>query len=150
MSGAADVARTGMRLEMRVRAILVVVCGIVLRAPAAYAQCVEFEDPSELFSLSDAVFVGTVVGVEPTGIQGDHVIASIATLTPERIWKGRPGRRVQVGSDVPFEVGTKYVVFAAGRRPPLSLSISCRWAELVDQAKRKMDWLSRRRSRAVG
>jgi hypothetical protein len=133
---------------MKPGAILFSLCGIVLMPLFARAQCVEFEDPAELFRLSDAVFVGTVVATEPTGAQGSHVIVSIATLRPERTWKGRPGREVRVGSDVPFEVGKKYVVFAAGR--PLSVSILCRWAENIDRAKRKLDWLARRRSQAAG
>ena len=133
---------------MKSGAILLLLCGSVLMPRIARAQCVEFADPAELFMRSDAVFVGTDVAIEPTGAHGWHVIVSIATLKPERTWKGRPGPEVRVGSDVPFEVGKKYVVFAAGR--PLSSSIECRWAELVGRAKRKMDWLARRRSQAAG
>ena len=132
---------------MKPGAILHLLCGIVLTPLIARGQCVEIEDPAELFMLSDAVFVGTVVAIEPTGAQGSHVIVSIATLRPERTWKGPPSREVRIGSDVPLEVGKKYVVFAAGR--PLSVSIPCRWAEVVDRAKRKLDWLARRRSQAA-
>jgi hypothetical protein len=42
---------------MRSGAILFFSCGIVLMPLMAHAQCVEFEDPAELFKLSDAVFV---------------------------------------------------------------------------------------------
>ena len=120
-------------------------CGIVFLPSVARAQCVEFKDPAELFKLSDAVFVGTAVATEPTGAQGSDEMVSIATLSLERTWKGQSGRQVRVATDIPFEVGKKYVVFAAGH--PLTASIRCRWAELVGEAERKLNWLGRRRSR---
>ena len=127
-------------------AVLVILGVLSLTPPIrAYAQCIEFDRPAKLFALSDLVFVGTVLTSEPTGVEGDHVIVSIATFRLERSWKGRLDREVRVGSDLSFEVGRKYVVFAAGK--PLSTTILCRWAERVDRAKRKLDWLASKRSR---
>jgi hypothetical protein len=133
-----------------VRAVLILLGAIVFASStrAAYGQCVVFDKPEELFARSDAVFVATVVTNEPTGTQGAHEIVSIARLRVERSWKGRLGREVRVGSDTPFEVGKKYVVFAGGK--PLSTSILCGAAEPVDRAKRKLDWLATKRGRTAG
>ena len=112
---------------------------------AASAQCVIFEDPAEAFKIADMVFVGRVVSNEPTGNSGSHVTTHIATFRLERSWKGPPDRQIRVGSDAPLEVGKRYVVFAAGK--PLFSSIQCDWAIAVERAKRKLDWLSTKRSR---
>jgi len=109
----------------------------------ASAQCVIFDKPEDLFARADVVFVGTVVGNASTGATGDHSIVDIATLRVERSWKGRPGREVRVGADRPFEIDKKYVVFAAGK--PLSTSILCRWAELEERARTKLEWLAKRK-----
>jgi hypothetical protein len=119
-----------------------------LGATAAFGQCVEFDKPEELFARSEAVFVGTVVRNEPTGARGTHQIVSVATIRLEKSWKGERRRQVRVGSDRPFDVGKKYVVFASGN--PLSTSIMCRWAERIEVATRKMNWLAGRRSRSAG
>lgn len=129
--------------------IFAAVALFVAALPAlARAQCVIFENPEELFARADAVFVGTVRRTEPTGAKGDHAIVETATLRVEKAWKGRLAREVRVGVDRPFATGKKYVVFAAGK--PLSTSIMCRWAEPVESAKAKLEWLAKRRSRAGG
>lgn len=118
-----------------------------LSTTAAFGQCVEFDDPQQLFARSEAVFVGTVVGTAPTGVRGTHQIVSVATLRLEKSWKGERRRQLRVGSDRPFDIGQRYVVFASGK--PLSTSIMCRAAERVEVATRKMTWLASRRSRPV-
>ena len=136
-----------MPLAPAARRLLVVFIGaglLSVPAAAAYGQCVVFENPAELYRVNQAVFVATVVTTEAAGGQGHHAITDVATLRVERSWKGRVAREVRVGSDRPFEVGTKYVVFASGR--PLTSSILCRAAEPVAAAKKKMAWLARRRS----
>jgi hypothetical protein len=107
----------------------------------AGAQCVIIENPADIFRVSDAVFVGTVVANGPTGARGDHQTVDIATLRVERSWKAPLSREVRVGSDEFFVVGKQYVVFAAGT--PLSTSIPCDWAQPVEAAKTKLDWLFR-------
>ena len=97
-----------------------------------HAQCIAFEKPEELFAHADAVFLGTVVGVEATGAQGDHDIVQIVTLRVESVWTGLPMREVRVGTDRAVENDKRYVVFAVGK--PLTTSILCRWAETEDRA----------------
>jgi hypothetical protein len=130
------------------RTALLLMLSFSMPATGAYGQCVIFEKPEELFALSDAVFVGTVRAVEPTMVRGEHLDHNFATLRAEKVWKGQVSIEVRVDSDVPFEVGKKYVVSAGGK--PLSTSIKCLAAQPVDRAKRKMEWLSRRRSRSAG
>lgn len=60
-----------------------------LLPPSAFAQCVSFDNPEELFVRSESVFVGTVVAGKPTGAQGSHVIVDIGTFRVERAWKGK-------------------------------------------------------------
>jgi len=105
------------------------------------AQCVIFDKPEELYGLSDVVFRGKAVAQKPTGIEGSHVTVALATFRVEQAWKGQPGRQVAVGTDEPFEIGKEYLVFASGK-PPFASSL-CRWAELLDHAKGKLDWLSK-------
>lgn len=111
----------------------------------ASAQCVSFDKPSDAFEISDAVFLGTVVANGPTGNTGEHTTVDIATLRVERVWKGDPGKEVPVGADLVFQIGRQYVVFAAGK--PLSTTLECKMSQLVEDAKPKLDWLARRRSR---
>ncbi len=108
----------------------------------ALAQCVIFDKPDELFADSEVVFRGTVLSTEPTGVSGDHVIAEIARFRVEQAWKGKPGRQIAVGADGPFEVGKQYLVFASGKPP--STSLLCGSAQLVGQAKAKLEWLSKK------
>ena len=123
----------------------------LLTPPAAvYGQCIMFGQPEESFARADAVFVGTVVAHEPTGVEGFHVIVDVATFRLDRSWKGSRDREIRVGSDEPVEVGKKYLVFAfAGVTHPLTTSILCQWTELLDTAKAKLDWLSKRPSQPV-
>src|SRR6186713_108635 len=109
---------------------------------APFAQCVVFDKPEELYSHSDVVFRGTVIGKRPTGNQGFHVIVDVATFRVDQTWKGQPGPQVEVGADRPFQMDEQYLVFAGGK--PLSTSILCRGTELLGQAKAKLDWLSKR------
>lgn len=106
------------------------------------SQCVMFDKPDELWAASDLVFLGTVLETKPTGKQGDHVIVEIATFRVDRAWKGKPEKTAQVGGDAPFEKGTQYLVFAAGKPP--STTLPCRWTEPADRAKAKIDWLTKR------
>ena len=123
-------------------ALLVTTLAVVGSSAAPFAQCVVFDKPEELYSHSDVVFRGTVIGRRPTGNQGFHVIVDVATFRVDQAWKGQPGPQVDVGADRPFQMGEQYLVFAGGK--PLSTSILCRGAELLGQAKAKLDWLSKR------
>jgi hypothetical protein len=125
---------------------LVAAVATVLFPAGAHAQCVTVNKPEELFARSDVVFRGTVVTREPTGATGAHVIVDVATFRVEHTWKGSPGQ-VRVGGDRLFEIGKEYVVFAAGK--PLTTSLLCRWAETIDRAKAKLEWLSSRATATV-
>ena len=125
--------------------VIVGVVAFVLTPPAAWGQCVTFDKPEDFYRLSDAVFVGTVIRNAPTGAKGSHEMVDVATLRLERSWKGVRSREVRVASDVALESQKKYLVFAGGN--PLSTSVLCRWTEPIDEAKAKLDWLSKRRSR---
>ena len=50
-------------------------------------QCVIFDKPEELWSVSDVVMLGTVVSTKPTGITGEHVTVDVATFGVDRVWK---------------------------------------------------------------
>jgi hypothetical protein len=128
---------------------LVLIAALVIGAPprVLVAQCVTFDNPPELFAVSDAVFLGKVVETAPTGARGHHVIESIATFRLERSWKGPRDRVVRVGSETPLQIGRRYLVFATGR--PLATSTECRWSEPIEQATEKLDWLSTIRHRNV-
>jgi hypothetical protein len=121
------------------------ILGVVTAAlvEVSSAQCVIFDNPEELFARADVVFVGTVTSTQETGAGGAHQTVEIATLRVDRLFKGRPGREIRVGADAPFRVGQRYVVFAAGNPP--STSIMCRSTEPVSRAKKKLDWLAKRR-----
>jgi hypothetical protein len=136
-----------MRTVRRILPVLAAFAVAIIPA-TAHGQCIQFEKPEESFAASEAVFVGTVVAHEPTGVQGFHVIVDIATFRLETSWKGNLNREVRIGADRLFDVGKKYVVFASGK--PLSTSIACQWAELIDKAKVKLDWLSTRSSQPIG
>jgi hypothetical protein len=113
----------------------------------AHAQCVIVDQPEKRFAQADAVFLGTVLRTEATGVQGAHVIVEIATFRVERTWKGDAVKELRVGADRPFEKGREYLVFAGGK--PLTTSILCRWAEPTDRAKPALDWLSKKQSPAL-
>jgi hypothetical protein len=106
------------------------------------SQCVIFDNPDELWAVSDLVFLGTVVATKPTGIQGFHVTVEIATFRVDKAWKGKLDKVVEVGGDAAFEKDKQYLVFAAGK--PASTSLPCRWTEPVDRAKAKLEWLAKR------
>ena len=122
--------------------VLLVVIGMY--PPAPNNQCIRFDTPDELWERSDLVFLGTVVAKKPTGIQGSHVKVEIATFRVDTTWKGKPGKSVEVGGDLPFEAGREYLVFAAGK--PASTTLLCRWTEPADRAKARLEWLKKRRS----
>lgn len=130
---------------MRTGTVIAFVVLIESAVPAATcAQCIMFGNPEMAFDESRAVFRGTVLRTEPTGARGQHQIVNVAIFRVERTWKGDPGREARVGADRQFEVGQRYVVFAAGA--PLTTSLLCRWAEHEDQAGAKLDWLATRAS----
>ena len=131
-----------MRAIIFLRVVLAVV-GFAYLPAAARAQCVIFDKPEELFARSDVVFRGTVVAAESTGAQGFHQIVEIATLRVDQSWKGDLVREARVGTDRAFEKSHEYLVFASGK--PLSTSIECRWAESIERAKPKLDWLLKNR-----
>ncbi len=58
---------------------------------------------------------------------------------------GGPQLEFTIGADEPFKVGSRYVVFAAGK--PLSTTLLCKWSELESEAGKKRQWLA---SRPVG
>jgi len=106
------------------------------------SQCVIVEKPEELFAAADAVFLGTVLRTEATGIQGSHVVVEFATFRVDRTWKGEAAMELRVGADSRFEKDKEYLVFAAGK--PLTTTIQCRWTEPSERAKAKLDWLSKK------
>ena len=122
--------------------LLLLLVTLLAHSPAPGAQCFVFNNPGELWAHSDLVFQGTVVRTKPTGIQGIHVTVEVATFRVDKAWKGKPDRVVQVGAEAPFKKNKQYLVFAAGEPP--STSLPCRWSELVERAKAKLEWLSRR------
>ena len=123
---------------------LLVLAGLFARplSDVAHAQCVIVDEPEKRFAQSDAVFLGTVLRTEATGVQGAHVIVEIATFRVDRTWKGDAAKELRVGADRPFEKGKEYLVFAGGK--PLTTNILCRWAEPSDRAKATLDWLSKK------
>ncbi len=114
------------------------------RPAATSAQCVVFDNLEELSARTDTVFAGTVIAKQPTGARGDHETVEVVTIRVEQSWKGAVPAEIRVGTDRPFELDKQYVVFAAGQ--PLSTTILCRWAEPVERATAKLDWLSKRRA----
>ena len=133
-----------MQAVISIRSIRVLLLAVVVAAlaHAALAQCVTFDKPDELFVRSEVVFRGTVLARKPTGMPGDHVIVEVARFRVDQAWKGEPGRQIAVGADRPFEVGKEYLVFASGKPP--STSILCGSAQLVSEAKAKLEWLSKK------
>ena len=111
----------------------------------AHGQCVSFPDPVDAFKHADVVFVGMAVAGEATGVKGDHVTSHRATFRVERIWKGQTQRRLTVGADASFKVGSRYVVFAAGK--PLFTTLQCKASELESDAAKKLEWLTNQPSR---
>lgn len=83
-------------------------------AGASARVCVIFEDPADLHELSELVFRGTVLSVEPTGVVGEHVITHVARFQVDRVWKGTVARVFDVGTTEAFAPGQEYVVFAGG------------------------------------
>lgn len=125
--------------------VIVGAISLVFIPLGAWGQCVTFDKPEDFYRLSDAVFVGMVIRNAPTGAKGSHEMVDVATLRVERSWKGVRSREVRVGSDVALESQKTYLVFASG--DPLSTSALCRWTEPIGEAKAKLDWLSKMRSR---
>lgn len=136
---------------MRMRVMLPIAVSAWLafgpRADAVLRQCVMFEDTEELFRNNDVVFTGTALSNTRVAGPVDGV-QNIGLLRAEQFWKGMPQKEVRVGSDVPFLVGERYVVFAGG--DPLSTTIECEATQLLANAMKKRLWLSRRLSRKVG
>lgn len=73
---------------------------------AAARQCVAYDKIEEEFAVSNGVFSGRVVHIESlrsaqeqvrSGL-AHHIVTSIATIEPERSWKGPRDRRVRVGA----------------------------------------------------
>ena len=110
---------------------------------ASFRQCVVFDKPAELYAVSDAVFVGTVVSQRRTGSQGDHSTVAVATLQIDWVAKGEVAGRVEVGADDAFQLNRQYVVFAAGK--PLSTTLKCHATELLsdrpNEPNPKETWL---------
>lgn len=104
-------------------------------------QCVVIDQPDKLFAAADLVFLGTVISTKPTGAQGFHVTVEIATFRVDRVWKGKPGKQIDIGADGFFDKDRQYLVFAGGRRSETSLM--CRWTEPVERTKAKLDWLAK-------
>ena len=115
----------------------------VLVKPAMPHQCVIIDQPENLYAAADLVFLGSVISKKPTGAQGFHVTVEIATFRVDRVWKGTPGKTIEVGGDAFFEKDREYLVFAGGSPP--STSLPCRWTEPVERAKAKLDWLAKLR-----
>ena len=136
---------------MPMRAMLPIAVGVWLalgpRADAALRQCIMFPDTEELFRNNDVVFAGTVLS--STRVAGpDDGVQNVGLLRAEQFWKGTPRKEMRVGSDVPFLVGERYVVFASG--DPLSTTIECEATQLLARAMKKRLWLSRLPSRKAG
>lgn len=123
--------------------LLSLVAAAVLVNPAVPYQCVIIDQPEKLYAAADLVFLGTVLSKKPTGTQGFHVTVEIATIRVDQVWKGKPGKQIDVGGDALFDQDVQYLVFAGGTPP--STSLLCRWTEPVDRAKAKLDWLVKQR-----
>ena len=62
----------------------------LMRPDAGHLRaCVIFDDPADLYELSELVFRGTVLSVEPTGVVGEHVITHVPPFQVDRVWKHR-------------------------------------------------------------
>ena len=103
-----------------------------------------FPDTEELFRNNDVVFTGTALSNTRVAGPVDGV-QNIGLLRAEQFWKGTPRKEMRVGSDVPFHVGERYVVFASG--DPLSTTIECEATQVLAKAMKKRLWLSRQPSR---
>ena len=111
------------------------------RSRSSSPQCVGFENPADLYRIAEVVFIGTLVSTQPTGNSQPHSTRDIATFKVERSWKARLPPEIHVGSDRAWPAAKQFLVFAGGK--PLSASTLCHWAQPVDAAKDRLDWLSR-------
>ncbi len=136
-----------MTRELKAMRLAALMAAAVCLPASSYAQCVMNDRPEVRLAQSTVVFLGTVVATEATGARGEHVIVDIATFRVDDIWKGDFVREIRVGADRPFERNTQYLVFAGGT--PLGTSILCEWAEPIDRAKAKLDWLITNRDRQI-
>ena len=108
--------------------------------PRHASQCVTFENPAELYRRSEVVFAGTVVATRATGATTEHSIVAVGTFKVERSWKAQLPAEIRVGNDQPWVVGKQYVVFGGDKA--VSTSTQCRWAQPIEEANAKLDWLS--------
>ena len=118
-----------------------------------HAQCVQYDDPAEMFRLADVVFAGTVRTTVPTGAHGFHIVMHQARFDVERVWKGQVHKVETVGTVEAFEPGKRYLVFATvadrlevgpGQRR-LTTSLECGWAEPEGAPGGRMQrWLTER------
>ena len=139
-----------MSFAIRLTVVTSVLVSLLRPDAAASARvCVIFDDPADLYELSELVFRGTVLSVEPTGVVGEHVITHVARFQVDRVWKGSVARVLDVGTTEAFELGQEYVVFAGGAPRP-STSLLCQSAELVSNSRKKLQWLAARPSRPAG
>src|SRR4029453_2601352 len=88
---------------------------IAAERPRPHAsQCVIFENPAELYRMSEAVFVGTVVATKATGTTNEHATVDIGTFKVDRSWKAQLPAEIRVGNDQMWGVGKKYVILWGG------------------------------------
>jgi hypothetical protein len=134
---------------------LVLVSVVTVVVPAL-GQCVQFDDPADMFRLSEAVFLGTVQATEPTGATGFHIVMHRARFKIERVWKGRLKNVETLGTVEAFQPGQRYLVFASvahiksgNWEGGLQTSKECGWAEPEDAAERKLRWLSANAGKAA-
>ena len=110
------------------------------------AQCVQFEDPADMFRLADAVFLGTVRSTEPTGARGFHLVMHKTLFEIQQVWKGEVRKFETVGTVEAFERETRYLVFASLTNRPLPsalrTSLECGWSEVEAKSNQKLKWLA--------
>ena len=120
---------------------------------SVHAQCVQYDDPAEMFRLADVVFAGTVRTTVPTGARGFHIVMHQAQFDVERVWKGQVRKVEAVGTVEAFEPGKRYLVFATVADPlqvgrdqrGLTTSLECGWAEPEGAPGGRMQrWLTER------
>jgi hypothetical protein len=106
----------------------------------------------EVFESSRAVFLGTVTSLDVHRMSAKPFdVQTTATFKVERRWKGSGGHRTKVRTPgggnvtsslgVRFQVGSTYVVFAAGK--PLRTS-SCTRTALAEESATTLEWLRAR------
>jgi hypothetical protein len=127
------------------RSGLLAALALVLFPWAAYAcRCADEPGPAAAYKRADAVLLGEVLQVEPTGEAGEQA----ALVKVERAWKSGAESEQRVYTRTtcayPFATGTRVVlhVFRDARRQRLETR-QCMGNQPADQAEKRILWLQR-------